>query len=273
MSTTQEDFPVKSIQNDLVLLSGGEIALVMQTSAVNFGLLSGNEQVAIIGAFAGLINSLSFPIQIVIRSKRLDISSYLVNLDQASRSQGNPLLSRMIIRYRNFIEQLIRDNQVLDKQFYVILPLWSYEVGVLDSPANQLKKALNIILPRKDHLIRQLAGIGLIAHQLTNKELVTLFFDIYNADIPDKTTQLDNGEPKNQPTPQAQSPSQPQPTPPPDPSQPRQFNYPPNLPEPQPQTVQTRPPQGYLQPQIIGKPINPRTPFVVEELADEYGTI
>lgn len=269
MNSTQENFPVKNIQNDLVLLSGGDVALVLQTSAVNFGLLSGNEQVAIIGAFAGLINSLSFPIQIVIRSKRLDISSYLINLDKASQAQTNPLLARMIIRYRNFIEQLIRDNQVLDKQFYVILPLWSYEVGVLDSPSNQLKKALNIIMPRKDHLVRQLAGIGLVAHQLTDKELMRLFFDIYNSDIPDKTVEASQDSPPAEPT----SPEQAQVSAPAPQVQPKQFSYPPNLPQPLPQMVQAGPPPGYSQPQIIGKSINPRTPFVVEELSDEYGTV
>lgn len=270
MNTTQENFPIKNIQNDLVMLSSGEIALVLQTSAVNFGLLSGNEQIAIIGAFAGLINSLSFSIQIVIRSKRLDISSYLINLDKASQSQTNPLLSRMIIRYRNFIEQLIRDNQVLDKQFYVILPLWSYELGVLDSSANQFKKALNIILPRRDHLIRQLSGIGLIAHQLTNKELVKLFFDIYNSDIPDKTTLAQSSQPEEQPTPKIQD----QPAIAPNPPSPqKQFSYPPNLPQAPTQIVQTQPVQSYAGSPVVGKPINPRTPFVVEELADEYGTV
>src|SRR5258708_26564968 len=108
MSTTQEDLPIKEIQNNLIVLKTGDFALVLKTSAVNFSLLSEQEQVAIIGSFAGMLNSLSFPIQILILSKRLDISSYLLMLTQAQQKQANPLLSEMIGGYHNFVETIIR---------------------------------------------------------------------------------------------------------------------------------------------------------------------
>ncbi len=73
-TSTQTHLPIKNIKQDLVILQDGSVALILQTSAVNFGLLSENEQLSIILAFAGFLNSLSFMIQIVVRSKRLDIS-------------------------------------------------------------------------------------------------------------------------------------------------------------------------------------------------------
>ena len=90
-----KDFvPVSFIKNDLVVLNDGSMAIVIQTSAVNFDLLSENEQLAIIGSFAALLNSLSFSIQIVIRSKKLDISHYLNTLKEAEpRLEINNLLN------------------------------------------------------------------------------------------------------------------------------------------------------------------------------------
>lgn len=180
MNTTQEHLPIESIHDDIVILKDGSMAAVIQTSAVNFGLLSENEQLAIISAFAGLLNSLSFMIQVVIRSKRMDITAYLKLLDEAQEQQKNPLLAQMIIRYKYFIETMIRENEVLDKKFYIVVPVSYLELGIVKDNKNNFQKALTILMPRRDHIIRQLARIGLKADQLNTKELVMLFYDIYN---------------------------------------------------------------------------------------------
>src|SRR5579872_6145401 len=99
MASSQDFVPIADIKEDTLLLKDGSMAIVLETSAVNFGLLSENEQLAIISSFAGMLNSLSFAIQIVIRSKRLDISHYLNSLNDAKLKQKNPLLSQMIDHY------------------------------------------------------------------------------------------------------------------------------------------------------------------------------
>jgi hypothetical protein len=181
MNKTQEFIPIESIDADLVFLKDGSITAVIQTSAVNFGLLSEVEQVAIIDSFAGLLNSLSFAIQIVIRSERLDVSSYLTTLDKALKFQTNPLLARMISRYRAFVESMIKENDVLDKKFYIAVNISSLEMGLVSkSHQDKISKALTVLYPRVDHLIRQLARIGLKARRLSTAELVKLYYDIYN---------------------------------------------------------------------------------------------
>lgn len=182
MPNTKDFVPVSQIKNDLVVLSDGSMAVVIQTSAVNFDLLSENEQLAIIGSFAALLNSLSFSIQIVIRSKKLDISHYLSTLKIAERKQTSPLLQMMMQRYRAFVEAIIRDNEVLDKQFYVVLAVSPIELGVVSSmdAEKNFPKALNILGPRRDHIIKQLSRIGLKSIQLDDERLIKLFYDIYN---------------------------------------------------------------------------------------------
>lgn len=180
MSTTQQHLLISDIKDDILLLKNGGGALVLQVSAVNFGLLSDREQIAIISSFAQMLNSLSFSIQIVIFSERLNISSYLNLLDKARSSQRNPLLSKMIGTYRQFIQNTIKENDVLDKKFYLVIPLFSLELGITASAESLHQKIKTILLPRRDQVIRQLSRVGLLAEQLNNKQLVELFYNIYN---------------------------------------------------------------------------------------------
>lgn len=180
MSTTQQHLSIKDIQDDIILLKDGGGALVLQVSAVNFGLLSDREQIAIISSFAQMLNSLSYSIQIVIHSERLNISSYLNLLDKAQKIQSNPLLSKMIIQYKQFIQTTIKENDVLDKKFYVIIPLFKLELGLISSKETLEQKIKTVLLPRRDQIIRQLSRVGLRATQLSNKSLLELFYNIYN---------------------------------------------------------------------------------------------
>ncbi len=180
MQTTQDNLPIKDIRSDLVLLKNGSVAMVFETTAVNFDLLSEREQLGIIDAFAAMLNSLSFPIEIVIRSKRLNISSYLDLLSKAEQQQQNPLLKSMMQHYRQFVSALIRDNEVLDKSFFLVLPVSFLELGIIADSAKHIEKAITLLIPRKDHVLKLMARMGLRAIQLNNERLVALFYDYYN---------------------------------------------------------------------------------------------
>ncbi|MBI4035674.1 hypothetical protein HY383_01870 [Candidatus Daviesbacteria bacterium] len=183
MNTTQGHLAIADIFENILILKDGGGALVLQVSAVNFGLLSSREQIAIISSFAQMLNSLSFCIQIVIHSERLNISSYLQLLDNAKKAQTNPLLSQMISEYKQFIQTTIKENDVLDKKFYLVIPLSSLELGLTPSKENLQQKIKTVLLPRRDQVIRQLSRVSLRATQLTRQKLIELFYDIYNGEF------------------------------------------------------------------------------------------
>lgn len=194
MATTQQHLLISDIKDDIIILKQGGGALVLQVSAVNFGLLSEREQIAIIATFAQMLNSLSFSIQIFVYSEHLNISSYLALLDKAQKAQTNPLLSRMIKNYRQFIQTTIKENEVLDKKFYLIIPLYSLELGLTASKTNLEQKIKTVLLPRRDQIIRQLNRVGLKATQLDNQKLIELFYDIYNGYFVETLQLPSNGE-------------------------------------------------------------------------------
>jgi len=198
LASTQQHLDIYDIEQGLVILKNGGARLVLSCTAVNFNLLSEIEQDAIIAAYSALLNSLSFPIQVVIRSKKMDISFYLDKLKAVEGEQTNRFLKKRIASYRHYVEQLISKNEVLDKSFYVIIP---YQEAILTASENPLKKLFSkqgkVILnksavlkkakvqlePKREHLIKQFNKIGIRAQQLNTQELIELFYDIYNPDL------------------------------------------------------------------------------------------
>jgi len=196
-ASTQEQLPIEDIKDNLVILKDGSCALVLAVSSVNFDLLSEREQEAIIFAYGALLNSLTFPIQILIRSQKKDISSYLDLLEkQEIKKTGSPLLEKLINSYRKFVAEMVKKNNVLDKKFYVVIPFSVLELGVAKNltsllvPSRSLpyskdyiiQKAQVSLSPKKDHLIKLFSRNGLTARQLETPELTRLFYEIYNGE-------------------------------------------------------------------------------------------
>jgi hypothetical protein len=196
-SSTQRFIEIVDIDHDITMFSDGSCALVITTTAVNFGLLSEKEQEALIYAYAGLLNSLSFPVQILIRTQHKDISAYLELLKDQEEKQSSPKLKQSIHSYREFVASTVKEKDVLDKKFYIIIPFSSLELGVsanvlfgskkrgLPYPKHYIfEKALIALTPKRDHLLRLLSRLGLRASQLTNEQLIKLYFSIYNSGEP-----------------------------------------------------------------------------------------
>jgi hypothetical protein len=195
-ATTQDHLEVLEIVDDLAITKTGSVVLVLQTSAVNFDLLSEYEQDSKIMAFAGLLNSLNFHIQILIRTKRIDISNYVKYLKSQHNSAMSPGLKKQLEVYTTFIENLIVQNDVLDKKFYIAIPYSSVDLSTplsmitggkeepLELNTYQMQKKIEqgkiFLYPKRDHILKQLGRMGLTGHQLTTDELVELFYDIYN---------------------------------------------------------------------------------------------
>ena len=194
-ASTQEHLDIYTIKNHLVFLKDGSCSLVLKTTALNFNLLSEEEQDATIYTYAGLLNSLSFSIQILIRSQRKNISDYINLLDTSIQTNVSQKVKESLLSYRQFVKSLVKENRVLEKKFYIIITFSAVEMGLTKSSFNPFskdpqkppfdldyieEKASMALYPRRDHIIRQFARIGLKASQLTTTELVTLFYAIYN---------------------------------------------------------------------------------------------
>lgn len=190
-ATTQSFIDIEDVIDDIIILRDGSAVLIVETTAVNFGLLAEEEQDSLIYAYASLLNSLSFPLQIVIMSKRMDISSYIEMVEQQEAKQVNSVIKERLRRYKEFILSVVKENRVLEKKFYLVIPFSALELGIKSAFGGKSKKlpfpkdyivsrAKTSLFPKRDHLLRQLGRIGLKGKQLTTQEIVELFYNIYN---------------------------------------------------------------------------------------------
>lgn len=197
-SSTQRFTEIETVDHDVILYADGSCSMVIGATAVNFGLLSEKEQDAIIYAYAGLLNSLSFPIEILVRTQHKDVTAYLQMLEEREKKQTSPKLAKNIHSYRLFVAATVKEKDVLDKKFYIVLPFSYLELGMgtnvllggrkdrgLPYPKPYIfERALTVLAPKRDQILRSLNRIGLQAKQLTSEQLVRLMYEIYNQGAP-----------------------------------------------------------------------------------------
>ncbi len=185
-SSTQKFIEIEDVKDDILLLKDYSASIVIEVGAVNFWLLSQEEQASIIYAYASLLNSLSFPVQILILSKKMDISSYLEYLEGKIKTQQNALVKTRLLSYKEFIKNIVKRNSVLEKRFFFSLPFSPLELGVSGVNARGMNKeyvisrAKTSLYPKRDHLLRLLAKVGLRSTVMQKQELVDLYYNLYN---------------------------------------------------------------------------------------------
>lgn len=191
---TQDLIPVLDIIDDVIIYKDGGAAIILESTSLNFGLLSEQEQEAVVASFAALINSLSFSTQILVKTEKKDISNYLNYLKTAMPQNANEKFSKLQQSYVKFISETIKKRKVLGKRFFIIIPFSPIELGLSkSSPLKKqktipfakdyvIKKAKTTLYPRRDHLIKQSARLGLKLTVLEEDDIVKLLYKIYNPD-------------------------------------------------------------------------------------------
>ncbi|EKE07341.1 MAG: hypothetical protein ACD_18C00118G0010 [uncultured bacterium] len=197
--STQTYLQIAEIKDGVVVLKDGTLRSVLITSSINFSLKSEDEQNGIISSYVGFLNSLDFPVQICVQSRRLQIKPYLEKLIAQEKKQTNELLRVQTADYRSFIEELVDIGKIMTKKYYVIVsydPLSNKKKSFWARFKEVIKPAITLRLKderfrqRKEDLdlrVRQvssgLEGIGLQVAQLDTQSLIELYYNTYNPDI------------------------------------------------------------------------------------------
>ena len=185
-ASTQSFIEIEEIKDDVVLMKDFSAAAVIEVGAVNFWLLSTEEQSSMIYAYSELLNSLSFPIQILILSKKIDVSTYLDYLEDKINKQTADILKKRMVGYREFIKSVIKINTVLEKRFFFVVPFSPLEMGISGANPGSLNKeyvftrAKTALYPKRDNLLRLITKIGLKGTILQRQELTELYYNLYN---------------------------------------------------------------------------------------------
>ena len=198
-SSTQMHLQIAEIRDNVIILKNGGIRSVLKTSSVNVHLKSEEEQNAVIYSYQNFLNTLEFPIQTVVRSKKLDLDNYLDNLKIVAKKQTNSLLKEQTVDYIDYITRLIEYADIMQKEFYVVVPYdpprtkkptliqkFIQRMNQKDSVAElrqrqrEFETVYKGLSQRVNVVSSGLQNIGLQVDQLKTDELVTLFYESYN---------------------------------------------------------------------------------------------
>lgn len=198
-SSTQRYVDVDTIRDGVIVLKNGGLRAVVLVSSINFELKSSVEQEAIIAQYQNFLNSLDFPVQIVVQSRRFNIDPYLERLKGEEAQQTNELLRLQISEYREFIKNLNEVSNIVAKHFYIVVPFSSVESdagGLFQKLTNIFRQAQTShmrgevfesfrsqLLQRVDHVMNGLSPIGLRGTVLGTEEVIELLYNSYNPSL------------------------------------------------------------------------------------------
>ncbi|MCX6765457.1 MAG: hypothetical protein NT136_00640 [Candidatus Moranbacteria bacterium] len=198
-ASTQKYVDVEEIKNGVIVLKNGSLRAILLVSSINFELKSTEEQDAIVGQYQNFLNSLDFPVQIIVSSRRLNIGPYLDFLGDKESQQTNELLRLQISEYINFIKNLTEVSNIMSKFFYIVIPFSPVETKEggpfrkLTSMFNPRQSILrkrelfetyeNQLWQRVDHVVAGLSGTGVKVTPLGTEEVIELLYNSYNPTI------------------------------------------------------------------------------------------
>lgn len=188
--STQSFLEVERIENGIVFLKDKSMHGILMVSSLNFALKSFEEQEATILQFQNFLNSLDFSIQIVVQSRRLNLTGYLERLETIEKAQTNELLKRLTFEYRKFVAGLVETGQIFTKNFFVIVPFYPMEIpGVKkgeELKKERLERAKVQLFQRIEFVALGLRRCGLEVILLRTPELVELYWSWHHPEEAEK---------------------------------------------------------------------------------------
>lgn len=194
-AATQEFVPIERVRDGIVILKTGELRAVLITNSLNLGLKSEDEQQAVLSQFQNFLNSLDFPVQFFIQSRKLNIKPYMDLLQERSKLVKEDLLKIQIHEYMGFISRFTEESNIMTKHFFITIPYFNQNTQSINpstllnfGSSNDSQKvnqdtfeAARIqIEQRVSTVIQGLSRFGLRAQRLGTEEVVELFYKLFN---------------------------------------------------------------------------------------------
>lgn len=204
-NSTQNNLQIAEIRDGLVIMNDGSYRSVIMLKSINFDLMSPAEREAVEFSYQGFLNSLYFPVQIFIRSQKIDIGPYIAKLEKIRNEHDNMLLAVLMDDYVGYIDQLAAQTNIMDKHFYIVVPYFpvvesqkaiTSSKNLFDGVFKLLGNAKTHVVINEQHLEEaktelrnrvqaSLAGLqqcGVQGLPLDTQELIELYYDSYNPD-------------------------------------------------------------------------------------------
>ncbi len=203
--STQNSLQIAEIRDGIVIMSDGSFRSVIMVKSINFDLMSPAEREAVEYSYQGFLNSLYFPVQILIRSQKVDIGPYIQKLDKIRSEHDNMLLALLMEDYITFMSDIAAQTNIMDKKFYIVVPFFPVVdmqkavqasknfvdnfIGIFSKKEQKvtineadLEAAKTELRNRVQATMAGLLQCNIQSLPLDTQELIELYYDAYNPD-------------------------------------------------------------------------------------------
>ncbi len=204
-NSTQNTLQIAEIRDGIVIMNDGSFRSVVMVKSINFDLMSTQEQEAVEYSYQGFLNSLYFPIQIFVRTQKVDLQPYLERLDKIRTEHDNMLLALLMDDYIAYMDDLSQQTNIMDKKFYIVIPFFPHDdiQKALTESKNLLTGLVGLFNTKEQHVVINEGDLEAAKTELRNRvqsilsgllqcniqglpldtqELIELYYDTYNPD-------------------------------------------------------------------------------------------
>ncbi len=172
--SSRHQIAIKGVEDSILILPNDEYRVIIETSSINFHLMSEDEQDAVVDIYRAFLNSLSFPVQIVQKVRALDLDDYLEGFESKRKNETAKIYKQQIGSYIKYVKSLVKTNKILSRQFYIVIPYHTKNKETIEVAREQLANRLAIVE-------KGLGNVGIKTRLLNSLELLDLFYSSYNA--------------------------------------------------------------------------------------------
>lgn len=169
----RQQIAIKGVRDGILMLPGNEYRAILKVSALNFELRSEEEQDAIMDTYESFLNSVGSPLQILIRTREIDMDKYLEDINAAREVETETIYREQLANYDEFIRSLITHNKILTRHFYIVVPYKPSGKADFDLIKEQLNLTLDIVS-------KGMQRIGMHTSELNSLEVLDLFYSFYS---------------------------------------------------------------------------------------------
>jgi len=172
-TSSREQIGIKGVQDGVLMLPGNQYRAVLHVSSLNFELKSEDEQDAIIDTYESFLNSVGSNLQILIRTREIDMDKYLEDLRERLHGEKEAIYRSQLKNYDEFVRSLITTNKILTRHFYLVIPFTASSKTEFELIREQLGLKVDIVA-------KGMTRLGMHTRQLTSLEILDLFYSFYN---------------------------------------------------------------------------------------------
>ena len=172
-SSSRQQIAIKGVRDGILMLPGNQYRAVIEVSSLNFELRSEEEQDAIIDTYESFLNSVGSSLQILIRTREIDMDKYLEELTERLDGETEPIYRTQLQNYDDFIRSLITSNKILTRHFYIVMSYSAHGKTDFELVREQINLKLDIVS-------KGMMRVGMHTKELSSLEILDLFYSFYS---------------------------------------------------------------------------------------------